>query len=246
MTGDGEAALRELRERALGPPKTITTFGPKPYDELSALLDRFDVELEHRSLPIPESSGYLVVKRGGEFRGAVSAAAFDELRDPPVDAPWETTDDVAAYRELVALLSGTSFEMDDRDRMVATAREIEDRAWRTGGGSLYVTFQALSAFAEQVPMYEHLTGTTDLDVTVYGGPDWEPPAIDGVRVHRDEAGEVTDFWVVAFDGDGADDAKCALLAEEVRPGSYVGVVTYDSAVVDDLTTYLDDVAASNP
>ncbi|WP_135363946.1 DICT sensory domain-containing protein [Halosimplex halophilum] len=246
MGGDGGDRLRELRERARGPRKTITTFGPEPYDDLAPVLDRFDADLRHESLPIPEESGYLVVERDGEYLGAVPAAAFDELRDPSGGAPWDATADASAYRELVGLLSGTAFEMDDRSRLVATAREVEDRAWRTGRGSLYATFQSLSAFRAQVPMYEHLAGTTDLSVTVFGEPDWEPPAIDGVAVHRDETGEVTDFWVVAFDGAGEDDAKSALIAAEERPGTYAGVVTYDPTVVDDLTAYLGGLAASTP
>ncbi|WP_436909233.1 DICT sensory domain-containing protein [Halosimplex marinum] len=246
MVADDESPLRALRERATGPPKTVTTFGPEPYDDLRPVLDRFDADLRHESLPVPEESGYLVVRRGEEYLGAVSAAAFDELRDPSAGAPWDATGEAAAYRELVGLLSGTSFEMDDRGRLVATAREVEDRAWRTGRGALYVTFQSLSAFRAQVPVYEQLAGTTDLAVTVFGEPDWEPPAVDGVAVHRDETGEVSDFWVVAFDGDGDDGAKSALIAEEERPGTYAGVVTYDPAVVDEVTAYLDGVAASAP
>ncbi|QLH77395.1 histidine kinase [Halosimplex rubrum] len=246
MAADDGPPLRELRDRARGPPKTVTTFGPEPSDDLAAVLDRFDAELVHESLPIPERSGYLVVKRGEEYLGAVSAAAFDELRDPSDDPPWNAGDSASAYRDLVALLSGASYEMDDRGRLVATAREIEDRAWRTGRGVLYVTFQSLSAFEGQVSMYEQLVGTTELAVAVYGDPDWEPPAIDGVEIRRDETGELSDFWVVAFDGAGADDAKCAMIAEEESPGTYAGVVTYDPAVVDDLTAYLGDVAASDP
>ncbi|ELZ20244.1 sensor protein [Halosimplex carlsbadense 2-9-1] len=246
MAAEDEPPLRELRGRARGPSKTVTTFGPEPYDDLTGVLDRFDAELVHESLPIPESSGYLVVKRGGEYLGAISAAAFGELRDPPDDAPWDTTAAASAYHDLVALLSGTSFEMGDRDQMVATAREIEDRAWRNGRGRLYATFQALSAFEKQVSTYEHLAGTTDLSVTVYGDPDWGPPDIDGVDIRRDETGEISDFWVVAFDGGGDDADKCAMIAEEESPGTYVGVVTYDPGVVDDLTAYLDDVAGSTP
>jgi hypothetical protein len=244
MAAEDASPLRSIRERARGPRKTVTTFGPEAYDDIASVLDQFDVDVVHESLPVPESSGYLVVKRGEEFLGALSAAAFGDLRDPPDEAPWDASTRESAYRELVSLLSGAAFEMDDRRRLVATAREIEDRAWRTGRGTLYATFQSLSAFEAQVSAYEHLAGTTDLAVTVFGDPDWDPPAIDGVSVHRDERGAVSDFWVVAFDGAGDDDAACALIAEELQPGIYVGVVTYDPSVVDDLATYLDDVAAS--
>ena len=38
----------------------------------------------------------------------------------------------------------------------ATTREVEDRAWRTGGGTLDAGFQSLSTFETQVPVYERL------------------------------------------------------------------------------------------
>ena len=122
----------------------------------------------------------------------------------------------------------------------ATTREVEDRAWWTGGGTLYAGFQLLSAFETQVPVYERLVADTDLRAVVFGRPDWEPPALEGVTVHRDGGGDLADFWVVAFDGAGDDDEKCALLAEETE--QYSGVVTCDAAVVDDIVARLDGVA----
>ena len=246
MAAEDASSLRKLRERARGPSKTITTFGPEAYDDIEPVLAQFDVDVVHEPLPIPESSGYLVVKRGEEYLGAISAAAFGELRDPPEEPPWDAATRESAYRELVALLSGTSFEMAEKRRLVATAREVEDRAWRTGRGSLSVTFQSLAAFERQLPAYERLAEMTDLAVTVFGEPNWEPPPTDGIEVSRDETGELAEFWIVAFDGAGDDDAACALIAEELRPGTYTGVVTYDPAVVDDVVAYLDDVAASAP
>ncbi|WP_123538292.1 DICT sensory domain-containing protein [Halosimplex salinum] len=239
METDTATSLRELRDRARGPVKRITTFGPEAYADVESVLGQFDATLTHEYLPIPESDSYLTVRSGDRHLGSVSAAALGDLRDPVERPPWDTETRESAYRELVSLLSGTTFVMDDRRRLVATAREIEDRAYRHGRGRLSVTFQSLSAFRAQVPAYRRLVGSTDLEVVVFGTPDWEPPPIENVTVEPDTTGELTEFWVVAFDGDGADGRKCAMIAEEADPDEYTGVVTYDPAVVDDLIEYLE-------
>ncbi|MFC7138653.1 DICT sensory domain-containing protein [Halosimplex aquaticum] len=241
MTAEADGPLRDLCERARGPDKTVTTFGPDPYADLEPVLEQFDVTLAHEYLPLPESEGYLTVSVDGRSVGSISAAAFGELRDPDSGLPWDAATRESAYRDLVELLAGTAFVMDDKGHLLATAREIEDRAFRHGRGHLYAAFQSLSAFRAQVPVYERLVGRTDLRATVFGAPDWEPPEVDRLTVRLDDADDVTDFWVVAFDGAGDDDAKCAMIAEEVEPGEYTGVVTYDPVIVDDLTAYLDEV-----
>ncbi|WP_459191766.1 DICT sensory domain-containing protein [Halosimplex sp. J119] len=242
MAAESERPLRELRDRARGPTKTVTTYGPDPYADLQPLLERFDVQLAHEYLPVPESEGFLTVNVDGQSLGSISAAAFGELRDPDSGMPWNVSTRKSAFRDLVELLAGTTFVMDDRRHLLATAREIEDRAFRTGEGNLYTSFQSLSAFRAQLPVYERLVDRTELRATVFGAPDWDPPAVDGVAVRLDEGSDLTDFWVVAFDGAGDDDAKCAMIAEELDSGEYTGVLTYERDVVDELTTYLDGVA----
>lgn len=173
--------------------------------------------------------------------GSLSAAAFSELRELAIGEPWDAETRSSAYRDLVSLLAGTAFSMVDKRHLVASAREIEDRAWRTGDGTLFAAFQSLSAFQAQVPVYERLATESDLRTVVYGEPDWEPPALDDLTVHRDERGDLTDFWVVAFDGASDPDQRCALIAEESEPGAYTGVLTYEESVVDDRTGYLSGV-----
>lgn len=174
MAAEGDRPLRELRDRARGPTKTVTTYGPDPYADLQPLLERFDVELVHEYLPVPESEGFLTVNVDGQSLGSISAAAFGELRDPDSGMPWDAATRESAFRDLVELLAGTTFVMDDRGQLLATAREIEDRALRRGRGRLYASFQSLSAFRAQVPVYERLVGRTDLRAFVFGAPDWDP------------------------------------------------------------------------
>jgi DICT domain-containing protein len=120
------------------------------------------------------------------------------------------------------------------DRMVAASREIEDRAWRVGGGSLHAGFQTLSTLEGELDRYQRL-GDSDIDVHAYAVPDIEPPDYSSFRLHLDRGEEIATSWFVVFD-DGSEDErttqKCALLAEEREARSFYGSWTYDASTVD--------------
>jgi len=241
MRSDADS-LAAVLDRLVGPRKRVTVFGPAPYRDLEPLLARFDADLVHESLPVPESKGYLTVSEGESYLGSVPAAAFGELVDPARAAPWDAETRASAFRDLTGLLAGTEFSATDRRHLLATSREFEDRAYRTGRGALHAGFQSLSAFRSQYPVYERLADETDLDVAVYGEPDWEPPEAPGVTVRTAAGGELGEFWVLAFDGGGDPAMACALIAEATdpdEPGRYRGAWTYDPETVEALVDYLD-------
>jgi hypothetical protein len=250
-----------------GPPTTVTTYGPERDESLHAFLGRFDVTLRHEALPIPADASYLTVRQAGEYRGSVPASAFADVVDPPRDAPWTSGVRESGYGDFGELLAGARFTSLQRSHLLATSREVEDRAFRVGRGTLYAGFQSLSAYRAQLGVYERLVAETDLRAHVYGHPDWTPPAVDGVTVHtgamgtetsadgtpadgtpadgtdpRDGRGPAADelgtFWFVAFDG-GGDGMACALVAEEVSAGVYHGAWTYEPRPVRKLAAYLD-------
>ena len=72
--------------------------------------------------------------------------------------------------------------------MLATSREIEDRALRTVYGELHAGFQSLAAFRKQSRVYERLAAETALDIYVYGDPGWEPPATSSVAYYVEGGG----------------------------------------------------------
>mgnify|MGYP000619212344 CR=1 FL=1 len=249
----GVDSVADALDQIRGPPTTVTTYGPERDESLHAFLGRFDVALGHESLPIPASAGYLTVRRGGEYRGSVPASAFADVVDPPRTAPWDSAVRASGYSDLGTLLAEAQFTSLTRSHLLATSREIEDRAFRVGQGTLYAGFQSLSAYRDQLPVYERLAAETDLRVHVYGAPDWTPPAVEGVSVHTGATTEDSDgsdgkalssdelgaFWFVAFDGEGDDEMACALVAEQVSDDGYRGAWTYDAALVRGITAYLD-------
>jgi len=116
------------------------------------------------------------------------------------------------------LIEETLFASLDRRQLLAASRDINDRALRVGSGGLRVGSQRLSAFESQVPVYRRLGTETDLDVHVYGRPDWSPPAIENVTYHRDDDGSFDRYWFLAFDGGGDDTQTCALVARDRTEG----------------------------
>lgn len=210
-------------------------------EEIDDLAERFgvrNVTVEHTLLPSGAGEGFVIVTRGGEFVGSVGIGAIETLAAPPIHAPGERVDE--EFGQLVALLDDTVFTSLDRRQMLATSREIEDRAWRLGRGRLYAGFQSFSAMEGQVEVYERLATNAGLDVHVFGEPDWGPPEIQGVTLHATDDSEITRVWFVVYDGDAPLD-DCALLAEEREPGLFHGFWTYDPERVRDIVTEIERV-----
>ncbi|WP_162993892.1 DICT sensory domain-containing protein [Halalkalicoccus subterraneus] len=206
-------------------------------DELSALRSHFEL----RNVPVEGTTsdlpGGLCVLHDDERVLAASPLA-EVIRavgfDPAAFEPGfeHERPDVLEHVET------TTFVSYDKRRMILASREVEERAWRAGGGRLYAGFQCLSRLRAQWPIYETLTRT--VDVRVYGLRDWEPPGDVAVDDADDE--EIRNSWFVVYDGNGADERKAALVAEEVDSGEFTGFWTYETEIVDDLLDYLPERA----
>ena len=217
--------------------KTLTVYSAAGDEGLADQFATRNVTVEHR--PLPEgSSGFVVVRENEAFVGSLATNALAQLLSPPLVRPWDETLVSEGYRALFETLDETLFTSFGRRQLLLAAREIEERAWRVGHGTLRVGFQRLSAMGAQVPVYERLADETDLDIHVYGSDDWSPPEIESVTVHTEEAAEIGQFWLLAFDGGGDDDQACGLLAEERDEGFY-GCWSYDPELVRELLAYLE-------
>lgn len=195
---------------------------------LDSKLATRNATVTHRPLGPEAPGGFLTIHDDGEFRGAVPLDTVATLLEPPVVGSGQLGDLSEPYRALVEVLDETVFGALDRRQLIATSREIEDRAFRVGRGTLHAGFQSLSAFESQVEAYRRLAGETHLSIHVYGRPDWTPPEIEGVTYHGTDA--IEPYWVVAFDGGGTATQRCALVARETGDG-FEGWWTYDPELV---------------
>ena len=205
-------------DRIEAPTRSITVYAPPPQPELVDRLAR-EVGVEsvtYRSLPemTATEQAFLVVREDDAFVAAIGLEAVREFLEPPIYEPWADDLEAAAYRRMIDVFESAVWRGLDRRRLLAVSREIENRAWRVGSGTLRVGFQRATALEAMVPVYARLAAETALDIHVYIDDDWERPSIPGVTIHADGGDEIGSFWALAFDGGGDQLWTSGLLATE--------------------------------
>ncbi len=234
---------------------TLTVFDSDP-DVAETLAEHFtdrNVRIVAEQ-PADGPGGYAVLARDGEF---VTAVAVDELLPDRVTEGSGSGDDSdsdpaegpepseGATRRRVGEpildhLDETMFTSYTHADMVAASREIEDRAWRLGDGTLHAGFQTLDVLTNEANTYDRLGEKDGLDVHAYAAAEGDAPPPDHYTVHVGRTAEIRETWFVAYDGGGYDEAKCALLAEEREPRRFYGFWSYDPETVDTIIGYLTD------
>jgi hypothetical protein len=219
--------------------KTLTVYNAAEgvaEDLRERFADRNVAVVEERTLGGPEE--FVVLSYDGTF---INAVGTDELlRSPDGVTPGFARE---TYRPILDHLNETMFTSYDRRRMLSASREVEDRAWRVGNGSLHAGFQTPENFDAQRTVYSRLATRTDLSVHAYVYPESQTSPPENVHLHRERTPEVRTSWFVAFDGGSAPDSECALLAEEREPGRFYGFWTYDAETVREIVDHLQSTYA---
>ncbi|QLG47434.1 histidine kinase [Natrinema halophilum] len=209
-------------------------------DALRRQFETRNVDVVHRSIGSLDDAGFVIVRDADdEFRGALGIDQFQAILSPQVHPPWELAETDEDRSDLFDFLENTLFTSYSRRQMLATAREIEERAWRVGTGTLYSGFERATAFAVQADVYDRLGSRGSLAVRIFFDDEWDAPVADGVSVVSEPGGELGEYWFVVFDGGGNELEACALLAEERQDGEFYGFWTYDQELVGDLVSYLE-------
>lgn len=217
--------------------KRFVVYTPGDEPDVTDSLATRNVTVEHRQLPPDGPPGFVTIHDDGSFAGAVGLDDLAELLAPPVVRPGERDGLTDGYRALLDVLEETLFSSLDRRQLLATSREIEDRALRTGRGTLRVGFGSLSVFESQLHVYRHLAAETELDIHVYGRPDWSPPDVQNTTYHEDRNGSLAPFWWLTYDGGDDPTLACVLVARE-REDGFVGFWSYDPHLVEAVNTTL--------
>jgi len=215
--------------------KDVVVYAPDDTgNDVAERLATRNLRIDHRQLPALSSDAFVVVRKSGEFRGALSLSDLLEFLRPPIHRPSDPDAVVGKHRVVYDLLDDTVFVSLDRRQLLATSREVEERAWRTGQGRLHAGFQRDEAFAAQTNIYRDLANT-DIDVHVYvpGGITGDALADTTATVHTDPGDGLDRYWFVLFD-DGASGAQnCGLIARETDDSRYRGLWTYNEDIVDE-------------
>ncbi|ERH13139.1 MAG: putative sensor protein/domain protein [halophilic archaeon J07HB67] len=230
-------SLREIIETVESREKRLTVFDPPSREVVRQLREYFESQTVQIEVGTTDSSlsGYAVLSdsdAGGEVLAAVD---LGHLGDPTDEQ------DASPFAPIIEHLDDTTFTSYDLRQMMAASREVEDRAWRKGVGTLHTGFQRVGAIEQQSDVYADLSGKS-LDIHAYSAPAPEIPDIDGVTLHQEDTREIAESWFVVFDGDGDPLDACALLAEErgdTEERLFYGFWTYDPEIVDDILAHLD-------
>lgn len=154
-----------------------------------------------------------------------------------IDA-WESSlAGVGDQPALFGALDETLFRSSNKRQLLLASRLIETRAAQIGYGRLSAGFQQLSLAEHQIPFYTALP--SGITVSLYGEPDWIPPADTEIEAYAPKAEAHADYWWVIFDGTPHQSHHAALLAEERAPGEYTGFWTYRDSIIADLREVVD-------
>lgn len=196
--------------------------------DLATRLKTRNMTVDHCRIPSISADAFVIVREGEQFRGALPLVDLLQFLSPRTDAP------ASDHSHIYELFDDTVFVSLDRKQLLATSRELEDRAWRTGHGRLHVGFQRVAALEPQRAVYREMAGL-DIDIHLYV-PGAAADAVStfddtSVTLHTGPDNDLERYWFILFDDGGDGCQNCALIAREEADGRYRGVWTYDPALV---------------
>ncbi|WP_135822290.1 DICT sensory domain-containing protein [Halostella litorea] len=224
---------------------------PQPVQEMvESLFDGQPVAVSDEEI-VDCDENAVILLRGGEV---VASSALSELEDTILFVNSDLY--VTGARSLgeievpdvISWLENTPFRLrgfpeSDTEKLplILLSRFIEQSAYDTDGGRLRSSFQRLSRIEDErgTRNVYHRLADTDVDVHVYGIPDWIPPETFDGTIHAGYGDEFRNSWFVVYDApdDSADSA--ALVAYQVRQNEWLGEWTFDDARVSRITRYLE-------
>jgi hypothetical protein len=241
-------SLGEFVDEVTEGEKTLTVFTAEEDDRLVAEVEQFfgvqNITVRWERVDTDGPEDFVVLHQDGD---PVAVSTLSDVRDslflqeqrrgPPGGdslARGETPD-------VIRSLGNTTFATDGDDRMLLTqiSHYILELAHETGGGRLHVGVGPLSdlAFAlDDRAMFGKLA-RAGVEVHLHGGN--AAGTREGEVVAHDAVGETDDCRFVVFDGDGENARKAAMVAIDPDGESYRGFWTFEAALVDDVTAYLD-------
>src|SRR6056297_1997073 len=230
---DHRMTLSSIIDDVTGTGRTLRVYDPTNPDAVAALERHFEVQnvvVEEATLPEgPED--FVVLQDGDQFLAAADLEALRRAVTFESGLLDATCFEETQVPDVLKHVSDTTFTAYGKRRMILASREIEEQAWRAGGGELHSGFQHLSLLRDQWDLY-HRIADRGVDVHVYGVPDWQPPEPDWLTVHGEETDEIREAWFVAFDA--PENRDCALVAAEADENEFEGFWTYDTTLTGDV------------
>ncbi|WP_205596857.1 DICT sensory domain-containing protein [Halostella salina] len=153
----------------------------------------------------------------------------------------EVPDVIAELEDIPFYLRGYPESDTEKLPLILLSRFIEQTAWKQDGGRLRSSFQRLSRIDDERGtrnVYGRLA-ETNVDVHVYGIPDWIPPETFEATIHAGYSDEFRNAWFVVYRSPGEPDECAALIAYQAHPNEWVGEWTFDGSRVESINRHLE-------
>ncbi|WP_251344297.1 DICT sensory domain-containing protein [Haloplanus halophilus] len=228
--GSGEVADRSLA--------VVNRTRPQPiHDMLAELFAEQTVDVAELDVPDAEEDVVLLLEGDDVVASSPLRALEDEIL--LVNSDLYTTgtkrlEDVTVPAVLEGLaetpfrVRGYPASHSEKLPLIVMSRYIERLAWEHESGRLRSSFQRLSRLDDERgtrTVYRKL-GSTDVDVHVYGVPDWLPSKSFPGVIHAGYAGEFRSSWFVVHHAENGDHRTGALVAERVDDDEWEGLWTF--------------------
>lgn len=223
----------------------------QPMVELVAgMFDDRPVEVRVEDIADVPSDQMLVLQDGS----TVASSGIDEFLDSVIFTDGDRSADPgrslrqADLPDVLAALEDTTFVLDGsapaaarRRLFIAISRYIEGLAFETSAGRLRTGFQRLSRMRDErgtAAVYRTL-GDTDLDVHVFGVPDWTPPSEFTLTVHAGTTPEYRENWFVVYEPPAElDETGMAFLSTQHTSQEWQGFWTTSQDTISKLGHYI--------
>lgn len=217
---------------------------------IEGLFEAQPVAVRVEDLP-DQPSDRLVLRRDGE---TVAMSSVNDLLDSlllvesgdfvtgriPLSAV-DLPDVVTALEETTFRVDGNANAGREKLLFIAISRFVEKLAVEGDGGTLRAGFQELSRMRRErgtEAVYRTL-GQTDVDVHVYGLPDWIPPESFGATIHGGYSEAFTDHWFVVYDApDGDETESMAFVSTSLGGDRWEGFWSTDEELVAEISDHI--------
>lgn len=226
---------------------------PEPFQRmLENLFEEQDITVEEQQLSQYDENTVLLLEDGE----IIASSSLRELQDAILMVNSDLF--ITGTRKLEettvpAVIDGLSdhrfalrgYPESDTEKLllILISRHIERLAFEYGEGTLRSSFQQLSRIEDERgthQVYQKLTDT-DVDVHIYGQPNWRPSPDFPVTIHGGYKRDFRESWFVVYtppEDRGDEFDKAALVAIEDEPRRWDGFFTYQPDLVDDVARHI--------
>lgn len=182
--------------------------GNRITDQLKTFFDTQNVQISEAHTASGKPEALAILRNEEEVLAIVDVAVLRALVGDTPTTSADTGIADAPFEEILGHLKETTFTSYDKEQLIHASREIEDRARRSGRGTIHAGFQRCSLMAEQKAIYSDLADR-GIEVHAYGVPDVPPPELGASYTNAVESDEISETWFVVFDGGGDETQKTA-------------------------------------